>query len=89
MLFDKLDSIQTKSEVLVSFLADKSDNFDSKDLITASTFAASAVLRIAPTFPGFSKDSATKISGFFDSFKSDKAKDLVFAIAKIPSVVSR
>src|SRR5690606_41702276 len=31
---------------------------------TASTFAASAVRRIAPMFPGFSNDSKTIISGF-------------------------
>ena len=58
-------------------------------IITASMFAASAVLKIAPTFPGFSNDSPIKINGFLESFKSVKANDFVFAIAKIPSVVSR
>jgi hypothetical protein len=58
-------------------------------IITASILAASAVLKMAPTFPGFSKDSPTNISGFLESFKSDKANDFVLAMAKIPSVVSR
>ena len=34
-------------------------------ITTASTLAASAVLKIAPIFPGFSGASATKINGFF------------------------
>ena len=34
-------------------------------IITASTPAASAVLKIAPIFPGFSGDSATRSKGFF------------------------
>src|SRR5690606_33988817 len=58
-------------------------------IITASQLAASAVLKMAPMFPGFSKDSPIRINGFLDNFKSDKANDLVLAIAKIPSVVSR
>ena len=33
-------------------------------IITASTFAASAVRSKAPIFPGFSGASATKINGF-------------------------
>ena len=35
-------------------------------MITASTFAASAVLKMAPIFPGFSGASATRIKGYFD-----------------------
>jgi hypothetical protein len=58
-------------------------------IITASTLAASAVLKMAPTLPGFSIASPTNINGFFDNFNSDKASDLVLATARIPSVVSR
>ena len=58
-------------------------------IITASQFAASAVLKIAPIFQGFSNDSPIRIKGLLHNLKSDKANDLVLAIAKIPSVVSR
>ena len=58
-------------------------------IITASILAASAVRNKAPKFPGFSNPSATKIKGFLDNFKSDNCNDFDFAIAIIPSVVSR
>ncbi len=54
-------------------------------MITASTFAASAVLRRAPRFPGFSVDSATRINGFFVNRRSDNCCDFVFAKARQPS----
>ena len=47
-------------------------------IITASRFAASAVLNNAPIFPGFSNDSPTKIKGFLDNFKSDKGTQEYF-----------
>ncbi|MNE84893.1 hypothetical protein D3C80_1818370 [compost metagenome] len=58
-------------------------------IITASKFAASAVLKIAPIFPGFSGASATRISGLSPKFNSDRERFLDFAMARIPSVVSR
>ena len=58
-------------------------------IITASTLAASAVLKMAPILPGFSGASATKTKGFsLSKFKSVKSFSLDFATAKIPSVVS-
>ena len=56
-------------------------------MITASSFAASAVRRRAPIFPGFSSDSAIKINGFVLSFRLDKDKILLFAIPITPPVV--
>ena len=56
---------------------------------TAVTFAASAVLKRAPIFPGFSIPSATKINGVFVLnwiFFSEKS--FAFATAIIPSVES-
>lgn len=58
-------------------------------MITASRFAASAVLNNAPIFPGFSGASAINNNGFLSSFKSDKLKLLLFAIAITPSVLFR
>ena len=59
-------------------------------IITASTFAASAVRNRAPILPGFSGASATKISGLSDyRLMPLKSKDLALAISNKPSVVSR
>ena len=56
---------------------------------TASIFAASAVLNNAPILPGFSGDSAIKISGVsFLNLMFSKQKSLVFTTAINPSVVS-
>ena len=57
---------------------------------TASTEAASAVLSNAPMFPGFSGASATRIKGaLFCRLMESKVCDLLWAMAKMPSVVSR
>ena len=56
-------------------------------IITASVFAASAVLNKAPILPGFSGASAIKINGFFLSDKSPIFRFLLLDIAIIPSVV--
>ena len=58
-------------------------------IITASILAASAVRNNAPRFPGFFYFFATKIKRFLDNFKSDNCKCFDFAMAIIPSVVSR
>src|SRR5690606_605185 len=59
-------------------------------IITASTFAASAVLKSAPILPGFSGASATKINGFLVlKVSSLNLCALFLATAKTPSVVSR
>src|SRR5690606_7717459 len=59
-------------------------------IITASTFAASAVRRRAPMFPGFSGASATKIRGLWvvgGRFAKDKI--LEYEVAIMPSVELR
>jgi len=48
-------------------------------IITASTFAASAVLNKAPIFPGFSGASAITIKGFLD--ENDKLSKLFLIYA--------
>ena len=59
-------------------------------IITASTFAASAVRNNAPTFPGFSGASATSIKGFFDvRCNASSVCDFVLPTAITPSVVPR
>ena len=59
-------------------------------MITASTFAASAVLKKAPILPGFSGASATRTSNSsFLRFKLIKLKSLALEIAIIPSVELR
>ena len=57
-------------------------------MITASIPAASAVLKIAPIFPGFSGDSATSIKGFFGRINWSKWNSFEWNIAKKPSPFS-
>ena len=54
-------------------------------IMTASTFAASAVLNKAPIFPGFSVDSAIRINGFSVNWRSANCCDFAFAKAIQPS----
>ena len=54
-------------------------------IITASIPAASAVLKIAPMFPGFSGDSVTRINGFFGRIKFFKSKSFDLTKARKPS----
>ena len=59
-------------------------------IITASRFAASAVRKSAPIFPGFSGASATSINGsFLFNFNFSIANSLASAIAITPSVLFR
>ena len=56
-------------------------------MITASIFAASVVLSIAPILPGFSGASITTTNGFLDlNFKFSSLWSLKFEIAINPSV---